>query len=663
LGEPESSLEPDAAPTPTPVGPAAASPPPAPPTVTARLTPGTAIPQSELEALVDGAVRQAMADRHVAGVAISVVQNGRILLKKGYGLASLSPARAVDPDRTLFRIGSISKLFTWTLVMKEVERGLMRLDAPINLYLPEPLQVRDQGYVRQVELRDLMTHSAGFEDKMLGRLFELQASRVRPLNTYLRQEKPRRVRAPGLLPEYSNYGAGLAGAALSQVTGKTYDDLVEAEILRPLGLAHTTFREPYPADPNLPPPMPDALAADAAQGLAWTGAGFAARPYYEYVTQLAPAGAASSTAGDMAQLMTLILAGGTLDGHTIYGPQTAQAFRTVILRSGPGVQGWADGFMERPLPGGFDSFGHEGQTLNFRSNLITVPALDLGIFISANSDSARDLVESLPGVIVGRFYAPPEPPEAGGAPDLYAQRSVYAGEYVDEDRRYGGLEQFVALLTDQIHIDVSPDGRLLVTGEGAFQPTGEPGQFREIGGAHRIAGFQIVGGTARRWLAPSGAKTFERVGPIWRRRTLAAISLAALIAAAATLIGLFTRDRREFRQTPVQGRASAIQTATAVLWWVAASGFGWWALRARLDASVAFGEWPGPWVVIASSAGLVAALCSLGQVLLLPAVWRGGRRVESWTGWRKLRFSLTALIFLAFAVMLMLWGALEPWSA
>ena len=78
---------------------------------------------------------------------------------------------------------------------------------------------------------------------------------------------------------------------------------------------------------------------------------------------------------------------------------------------------------------------------------------------------------------------------------------------------------------------------------------------------------------------------------------------------------------------------------------------------------MAFSEWPGPWVVIASSSAVVASLCSLGQTLLLPAVWRGGRRVESWTSWRKLRFTVTALVFLAFGVLLMLWGALEPWSA
>jgi hypothetical protein len=452
---------------------------------------------------------------------------------------------------------------------------------------------------------------------------------------------------------------------VAQVGGKPFMDLAEAEILRPLNLAHTTFREPYPADSALPPPMPPALAADAAQGLSWSGSGYRVQPY-EYVSQNAPAGSASSTAGDMARFMQLILAGGTLDGTTVYGPATAQAFRTVSLRSGPGIAGWANGFWQRPLPGGFDGFGHEGQTLNFRSNLVTVPALNLGVFISVNSDSGASLVENLPGLIVGRFYAAPaDPPQ--GASDLYAQRQAYAGDYLNEDRRYGGLEQFVSLLNDRLHIDVSPDGRLLVSGgrgpARAFVPAGRPGQFREVGDSGWLAGFQMKDGVAQRWLDPSGARTYERVGWWWRRRLLLAATLLTLLAGGATLVGLFTRDRLQFRQTDVQGRASAIQTSTAILWIIAVGGFGWWAIRALRDPTVAFAEWPGPWVAVASASAMVASLCSVAQVLMLPAVWRGGRRVESWTAGRKLRFSLTALIFLAFAAILLLWGALQPWSS
>ncbi|MDB5460370.1 MAG: serine hydrolase, partial [Caulobacteraceae bacterium] len=636
---------------------------PAPPAV-GRLPPGTPIPAAELEAFVDGVMRQAMAGEHIPGLTLSIVQNGRTVLKKGYGVAALAPARPVDPERTLFRLGSISKLFTWMAVMKEVERGHMRLDAPVNLYLPEQLQVKDQGYVRQVLLRDLMSHSAGFEDRSLGRLFERDPGRVRPLTVYLRQEKPRRVRPQGVMPEYSNYGAALAGEAVSQVAGRPYEELIEAEILGPLALAHTTFREPYPAEPALPAPMPQALAQDVSQGFRWSGVDYEARPF-EYISQIAPAGSASSTAGDMARFMTLILGNGALDGVQVYNGQTAQAFRTVLMRAGPGVDGWAHGFLQRRLPGGFDGFGHQGQTLSFSSNLVTVPALDLGVFVAANSGTAAALVERLPGLIVERFYAPPPPPAPPGSPELAQARAAYAGDYLTEKRRYGGLEQFVALLSGVVHVSVSRDGRLLVSspdGADVWAAGAEPGQFHTLDG-WRTGDFQMADGLAQRWLPPGGTQTFQRINRLWQTSTLAALTAAALVAAAATLIGIATRDRLQFRQTPIQGVASGLQTSTAVLWFVAVGGFAAWALRARTDAAYAFFYWPGPGVLVGSACALVAAMCSVGQVALLPGIWRGGRRVDSWTAGRKLRFTATALIFLAFSTLLLTWGALEPWSA
>ena len=89
---------------------------------------GAPIPSADLEPFVDGVVRTAMTRDHIAGVTVSIVQDGQVVLKKGYGFAG--PGRPVDPDRTLFRIGSISKTFTWIAAMKEVEAGRMRLDGP-----------------------------------------------------------------------------------------------------------------------------------------------------------------------------------------------------------------------------------------------------------------------------------------------------------------------------------------------------------------------------------------------------------------------------------------------------------------------------------------------------------------------------------------------------
>lgn len=659
LAEAQSSQAPQASPPPPEP---AAPPPPAP---TARLTPSLPIADAELEAFVDGLVSQAMVRDHIPGVAVAVVQNGRVVLSKGYGVSSLSPSKPVDADRTLFRLGAVSELFTWIGVMKEVERGHMRLDGQVNQYLPQPLQAPDQGYQRQVLLKDLMTHTSGFESRALGRLFEHTPDRVRPLAKYLRQEKPRRVMGAGQRPEYTAYDAALAGAALSQVAGRPYEDLIEQEILKPLGMNHTSFREPYPADAELPAPMPKVLADDLSQGFKWAGDDYETGPF-EYISQIAPAQSASASAGDMARFMNLMLAGGTLNGQTLYGPQTASAFRTVAARSAPGVDGWTYGGLAYRMPGGFTGYGAQGETPTFNADLVVTPALRLGVFVAANARGGAVLTDELPGLIVQRFYAAAEPAPPPAAQDLTPMRAAYAGTYLNERRRYGGLEQFIALIRSEAIVEVTPGGRLLVhasDGAGAWIPAADgAGQVREADG-WRAAAFEMKDGVAQRWLPPSGAQSFVRVGPLWRTRTLALTAAVALVAALATLIGLLTRDRREFRQTPVQGRASAIQTSTAILWLGATGAFLVWGMRAASDIGNLYFDWPGPWVVIASSCALVAALCSLGQTLLLPAIWRGGRRVDSWTAWRKLRFSLTALIFLAFSVLLMLWGALEPWSA
>jgi CubicO group peptidase (beta-lactamase class C family) len=644
----------------------ALTPVPAPPATPsgARLAPGAPLPPAELEAFVDGVVKEAMARDHIAGAAVSVVQNGQVLLNKGYGFASLEPQRKVDPDRTLFRIGSISKTFTWIALMKEVEAGHIRLDAKLNLFLAERLQIRDQGFHDPVRVVQLMDHSAGFEDRALGHLFENRWRRERPLADYLRQERPRRTHAPGEISTYSNYGAALAGEAVSEVANIPFERLIEERITVPLGLAHTTFRERRPVVPGLPGPMPTALAADIADGYRWTPRGFRARPY-EYIGHIAPAGSASSTAGDMARYMTLLLNGGTLDGVTIYGPRTAQAFRTPLRQTPPGVNGWAHGFMIYNLPGGRRGYGHPGATLSFMSNMVVAPDLGLGVFVTTNTETGENLAARLPDQIVQQFYAQPQVFPRPGSPGLLDRKALYQGYYIGTRRAYGGLESFVDLLVSGVSVQVTPEGRLLTRSHDAVQtwvPEGDPAQgaFVATTGDQRLA-FSIAGGHAVAMQPASNEQLFERA-PVWKQPVvLAILAGVAALAALATLGGVLLRNRREFRETSIQSRISLVQNTQAALWLTAIVLFLIWAGKTGDTAKVMYG-WPGPFLVIASACSLVAAALTALTLVAIPAIWRGGRRVDSWTSLRKLAFSLTVLIYGAFSAVLFVWGALSPWS-
>jgi len=621
------------------------------------------LPPAELEAFIDGMVRDAMAADHIPGVTISVVQNGQTILKKGYGFANLSPARAVDPDRTLFRIASISKTFTWISVMKEVEAGRIRLDAPVNLYLPEPVQVRDQGFTRPILMLDLMSHTPGFEDRALGQLFEKDPTRVRDQLTYLRQERPRREFDAGSVPAYSNYGVNLAGAAVSYVNQKPFEQLVESRITGPLGMTRTTFRDPYPARDGLPAPMPAALARDLADGFFWTAAGWRERPY-EYTAQGAPAGGASTTAADMARYMTMILNGGTLDGVTIYGPVTAEGFRTTQSRPSPAVAGMAHGFLQTRLPGGRVGWGHDGALLSFRSSMVTVPELGLGVFIATNAESGERLTSQITGRLVQRFYGPaPTLPEAGSQ-WLKDNAAAFEGQYVSSRRAFHGLEKFIGLVNTRIAVNVTEDGRLLIGGRGSsttWVPQGTNGEFREVGGWRTVA-FVMQQGRATGYYNSSGTALFKRVGAFGGQGWLFNLTLLTFVAALATIGGVLLRGRRDSRETPMQRRASLIQTSQAVLWLIAIGAAGLW-LSKTGDVSAIFFDWPGGWLLTASSCALVAAILSMISLILLPFIWRGGRRVDSWTLGRKLRFTATALIYVGFSVVLALWGALFPWAS
>ena len=630
----------------------------------ARLGQGQPLPAPELEAFVDALVRDAMDREHIAGVTVSIVQNGQVVLKKGYGAASLSPARTVDPDTTLFRVGSISKTFTWIALMREVEAGRIRIDAPVNLYLPEPLQVRDQGYRADVTVLNLMDHSAGFEDRALGHLMERNPARERSLVDYLRQERPRRVHQPGQMSSYSNYGAGLAGEAVVYVTGRPYERLIEDEILTPLSMRHTSFREIREAERGLPGPMPPVMAAGMSDGFRWSSGGFVKRPY-EYIGHLAPAGSASSTAADMGRYMMMLLNGGSLDGATIYGPKAAQAFRTPIRRTPPGINGWRHGFIDYALPGGYRGFGHDGATLSFMSSMVLVPDLNLGVFISTNTETGAPLAGRFAKRVVQQFYAPPVDFPRKGDPGLASIRQLYEGHYLGTRRAYGGLEGAVGRLLAGADVSVTSDGRLITRGGDqvhAWVPEGDPasGRFISATGPERLV-FDMSGGRAGRMLTALNAQVFERTG-FWNRPSVLAIAaIVTALAACATIAGIFLRNRREFRETPIQGRASLVQNIQAALWLAALALVGVWATKTSDVANVMY-SWPGFSLMLASACAIVAAALSVLTAAILPGVFRGGRRVDSWTQLRKAAYAATVLIYLGFSALLFVWGVLTPWN-
>jgi len=418
----------------------------------------------ELEAFLDGVIESQMATEKVAGAVVAVVHAGEISLLKGYGLADVATGRPVDPRRTLFRPGSISKLFTWTAVMQLVEQGKLDLDADVNDYL-QGVSV-PAAFGAPVTLAHLMTHTAGFEDRMFG-LFSASPDRMTPLAELLAHELPTRVMPPGDAVAYSNYGTALAGLVIEQVSGLPFERYVEQHILEPLDMHRTTFDQP----------LPQALAADMSEGYFVRNGRFEAGPF-EYVRP-SPAGGLSGTAADMANFMIAHLQDGRFrqdrgdgeDGEDgdgrILRAETAQRMHTRLHSHDPRLNGFAHGFMELDR-NGQRVIGHGGDTIFFHSGLALLPEHDLGVFVAYNSQDAGISAFLLLQLFIDHYFpggaqARVAPSTSGSAEELARFAGIYGGT-----RKPHTTPDKIMGLAFVLGVRPAPDGAALLMADPLF---------------------------------------------------------------------------------------------------------------------------------------------------------------------------------------------------
>ena len=354
---------------------------------------------------IDGVMAQQIASHEVAGATISVVHDDARLLSAGYGYADIEAGRHVDPERTLFRPGSVSKLFTWTALMQQVELGRIDLDADIDTYIDFRIPPFED---RPVRVRDLMSHSPGWSD--VSGISVAMVEDLTPYGEWIQQHVPERVWAPGTEIAYSNYGVALAGYIVERVSGEPFAAYVENHIFAPLDMQSSTFREP----------LPERLAERMATGYEMEDGELVAQPF-ELFSSIMPAGSGTSSAHDMARFMIALLNGGELDGVRILEASSVDLLMRDSLRNAPDLPGMAHGFyvVQEADP---RLVGHGGNTGDFHSNLILAPESGFGFFVSVtggreSSVGRTDLTNAIIGRVFPQSAAPREPrPESEALP-------------------------------------------------------------------------------------------------------------------------------------------------------------------------------------------------------------------------------------------------------
>jgi CubicO group peptidase (beta-lactamase class C family) len=402
-----------------------------------------------VEAFVDGAVKSTMKKHHSPSGVVAVMKDGELVFSKGYGFIDVEKRIPVDPATSLFRPGSISKLFTWVSVMQLVEKGKLDLNIDVNQYL-RTFKVKDTWPGQPVTLRDIMTHTAGFEDGGIGYLIIDDPDRIIPLAEALAKYQPERVNPPGLHSAYSNWATALAGLIVSNVSGDDFNQYVQKNIFDVLGMTGSSFVEPLP--PKLNANMAKAYKYQADKYVEIN---------YEIISNFGPAGALATTAADMTLFARAILGDGEHKGARILKAETLQQMTNEGFAHDARIRGMGLGFIKRQFgPDGFDNFGHDGGTTVFISHFGLSRSEGFMLYSSFSGPGAGATHRALVQPFYDEFF-PREVPTIEPPSDFGDRAQKYAGKYNAWRSSFNGIEAIIRPLTS-INVVPMPDNTLMI---------------------------------------------------------------------------------------------------------------------------------------------------------------------------------------------------------
>lgn len=631
---------------------------PPPPAAPQQQPGGHDLTRTDVDAWLDGVVGAALPQTGIPGATVSVVADGELLTARGYGLADTGTesgtVRPVDPDETLFRVGSVSKVVSATAVMQLVEDGRVDLDADVQQYVDVPLDL-PKG---PVTLRHLLTHTAGFEEK-IGGLIGTPGDEL-PLRDVV-ADQPAQVFEPGTTPAYSNYGATLAGYVVESVTGEPFAEVLRREVFDRAGMTSSSFAQP----------LPDDLDARLAEGYPDDS-----QPSVPTeVVNAAPAGSMSATATDMARFMLAHL-GELPDDEALLAPATLDLMHRPALDAdqlGTLAEGQRMdlGFFDDSTPG-VPAFGHDGDTTVFHTAMRVFPEHDAGVFVSFNGNGrgATDTLDLRTAVLDGfadRYLRDAAGADAASTDTAGAagtstadgpDAAALAGTYASSRSPFTNPGALLAL-SGQTTVAPRSDGTVAVTPKPLGTTTGVYEQvgahsWREVGGDQLLATRTDDDGrvSAISWGA---SFTLLPVGPLATASVVlplvvaaVAVLLASVVAwPAAALARVGRRDEAgnrvpRTRRAGAGGRAVLLSRLGQVAALLALTGWAVAAVQALSFADVS-----------AVSLRVLQVLQLLGAVAVVPAVVAVVRAVRGHRDW----LTVAGRVLVVVALVVVAWFA------
>lgn len=400
----------------------------------------------EFEAFLDAYFSEQMHALHIPGATFVLVKDGEIIFAKGYGYADLENQVPYDPDQTLFWAASVAKIFSVVGVLQLYERGMIGLDDDVNQYLVD-FQIPDD-YSQPVTFRHLLTHTDGFEARIIGDAARIPADVV-DLRKVVEDNLPSRVVPPGKFLTYGNYGTNLAGVLIEDISGLPFADYMESNIFQPLEMQRTTFEQTLPSE----------WVSNLAVGYGYSAGVYDPKPFV-YVTSL-PQGGGRSTAIDMAHFMIALLQGGQFKEARVLSDDTLHLMFKKQFSAHTSLGGVTCGLFEILL-NDQRLLIRDGDGWGFRSRMVLIPDQNLGFFVNYNNEDTDSLREDL----VNRFLDYYDPlaiqetitPMARSKDQVEQYTGIYRPLQADESTFF----KIALLFAQQIRITDGGDGTLLV---------------------------------------------------------------------------------------------------------------------------------------------------------------------------------------------------------
>jgi CubicO group peptidase (beta-lactamase class C family) len=609
-----------------------------------------ALTSPDVEAFLDGLVPLQLERHDIAGAVISIVRDGRVIFDKGYGYADTAAKVPPSPQQTLFRPGSISKLFTWTAVMQLVEHGQIDLDRDVNAYLDFKVPEKD---AQPVTMRRLMTHTAGFEESIKD-VFVGDPNQFQTLGAFLRSHIPRLIFTPGSIPAYSNYGAALAGYIIQRVSGQPLENYIAQNILEPLAMTHTTFAQPPPG----------VLKGMLSKGYQRASRG--AKPFE--LIQLWPAGSLSTTAEDMSRFLIAHLQDGRYENARILRTETARLMHSRQFGLSPATNGMALGFYEEAR-NGYRIVGHAGDTALFHSDLHLIPEAGLGFFISFNSngDDPMAAKAEIWDKFLDRYF--PECSPALPTTSTAREDAQTVSGFYEWSRRAQTTLLSVGTLLGELRVFPNANGTISVDAwrdaSGQYKRWREVGRlvYREVDGSRTIAFVHDVRG--RLILAPE-YPVFVAQRVSWLQSKTVDLSILAFGIGILVLMLLAwpitAIVRRHYGQTlSLAPRERALRRAVRMLAAVDVAFLAAWAAilldaASPLSAFARFSKATGNlWMYILAAGGVAVVAGGVIASYYAARVWNATDRAL----WVKFGNSAVALGSLGLAWFIINWHLLS----